>query len=764
MENDQPFTLRPYQADAVARGLEYFSDAKQQRPVIEVLPTGCHAAGTMILLANGKGKRVEDIRVGDKLMGPDSLPRTVLRLCGGRGEMYEITPIKGEPFVVNGEHMLALISTSEGRGRYPSQQRGTERCVISVCEYLKKANNWRHLRKLYRSESIEFPVVKRKLFVPPYILGVLLGDGCVLNGGVNVTSADEEIIDEIKAFVCRVDLSLRISHKKNSRAVDLHIIKKENRFNRMYVNALTAELRALNIMGRGSEEKFIPFEYKTLSIQERLDLVAGLIDTDGSLSGASGYDYVTKSRHLANDMTFVCRSLGFSVYISLQYKACQTGVGDYYYRLSVSGDVSRIPCRVKRKIANTRRQKKRWLVTGFRANPVGVDDFYGFTLDGDQLYLTGDFFVHHNSGKSVVIAGIAKELDEPTIVFQPSKEILEQNYGKLRSYGVTDCSIFSASFNSKEISKLTYATIGSVIHRKDEFRDFKYVIMDECHFASAKTGMYKEFFDMVGAKMIGLTATPYRLNFDAYGGAMLKFLTRTRPRIFDSVIYNVQIAELFEQGYLARLRYDIHRDFDSSKLTLNTHGTDFTEKSIKEYFGEVGFAERVFRTASEYAAVRKNVLVFTQFVEEAENLAAKVGGAVVSAETPAKERAEIIRKFRSGEIKIVANVGVLSTGFDYPELETVILARPTNSLALYYQMIGRGIRPNAGKEQTQVVDMCGNFGRFGKIEDLKLVEWKPGLWQIESNGKRLTNVYFGGLTEKQKFFINRARERKGQKV
>ena len=103
---------------------------------------------------------------------------------------------------------------------------------------------------------------------------------------------------------------------------------------------------------------------------------------------------------------------------------------------------------------------------------------------------------------------------------------------------------------------------------------------------------------------------------------------------------------------------------------------------------------------------------------------------------------EILGKFKSGEIKVVANVGVLTTGFDYPELDTIVLARPTMSLSLYYQMVGRAIRPHKDKPEAWVVDLCNNYWRFGRVEDLKLTEPQKGMYQIESKGKRLTNVYF----------------------
>nr|DAQ35880.1 MAG TPA: Chromatin remodeling complex ATPase [Caudoviricetes sp.] len=118
------------------------------------------------------------------------------------------------------------------------------------------------------------------------------------------------------------------------------------------------------------------------------------------------------------------------------------------------------------------------------------------------------------AGKSLVIADIASRLEGHTLVFQPSKEILEQNYMKLCSYGVLDCSIYSASFGRKEISRVTFATIGSVKNHPELFQHFRNIIIDECHLVNPKEGMYKEFLTMLRCKVLGLTATPYRLCFE----------------------------------------------------------------------------------------------------------------------------------------------------------------------------------------------------------------------------------------------------------
>ena len=354
------------------------------------------------------------------------------------------------------------------------------------------------------------------------------------------------------------------------------------------------------------------------------------------------------------------------------------------------------------------------------------------------------------SGKSLIIADIASRLDAPVLIFQPSKEILEQNYKKLLNYDIWDCSIYSASFGSKEVSRITFATIGSVRTKPELFRHFKYVLIDECHLVNPKEGMYKAFLSVLKCKVLGLTATPYRLSSNQEMGSMLKFITRTRPSIFKEVIYQVQVSTLLDMGFLSKLTYYPMNPvgWDTNSLQINTTGADYTDKSVVAYYEKIDFygflVQMVKRLLNPKSGIqRKGILVFTRFLKEAENLTQSIPGCViVSGDTPTKERELILNRFKSGEIKVVANVGVLTTGFDYPELDTIVMARPTMSLALWYQIVGRAIRPHPSKECGWIVDLCGNIKRFGEVKDLTLTEPKKGLWQVESNGRQLTNVYF----------------------
>lgn len=355
------------------------------------------------------------------------------------------------------------------------------------------------------------------------------------------------------------------------------------------------------------------------------------------------------------------------------------------------------------------------------------------------------------AGKSIVIADIAHRLNDYVLIFCPSREIVEQNYKKLCSYDILDCSIYSASFGRKEISRITFATIGSVINHPELFQHFKNIIIDECHLVNPKDGMYKSFLSMMKCKVLGLTATPYRLSSSRDFGSMLKFITRTRPCVFSEVIYQVQISTLLDMGYLAKVNYYPMNPvgWNELNLELNTTGADYTDRSVvREYervdmYGWlVSIVNRLLHNRKT-GIKRKGILVFTRFLKEAERLTWSVPGtAIVSGDTPKKERERILEAFKAGEIPVVANVGVLTTGFDYPELDTVVMARPTMSLALYYQIVGRCIRPHPSKECSWFVDLCGNVKRFGEVKDLRLVDGGDNKWAVYSNNRQLTNVRF----------------------
>lgn len=733
------YTLRNYQKQASDAAVRLFTSKADKNGLI-ILPTGCHAKGSSVLTSDGVCIKVEDVKVGDFLLGNDGTPRKVLELHNGVDDMYKVTPIKGEPFVVNGGHILHLYKTKEGKGYNSCQPRYDE---ISVKEYVVKSANYKHLHKLHRVSQIDFG--NDKYLFDPYFVGLYLGDGCCING-LNITTQREEVVEYLREFARTYGLGFRAAEKRNGENKAKSYFFPYAFANNNTPNPLQVTIRGLGLEGKVAGDKFIPHQYKVASVEDRFSLLAGLLDTDAFYDKEKNtFEYCSKSKRLADDVVFVCRSLGFFAQIG----KTKVVKGESYYRIQISGDLNLIPTKVAIRQGRARKQKKSVLVTGFSVEYLGRGEYFGFTLDGNHLYCDNQFFIHHNSGKSLVIADIASRLEGPLLVFQPSKEILQQNFAKLQSYGIFDCGCYSASVGCKDINRITFATIGSVMNHMSDFDCFKNIIIDECHYVNSKAGQYKQFIEAKNRQVVGLTATPYRLD-RAEGGSILKFLTRVRPRIFSKVIYCCQIGELLSKGYLADLHYYDLTELDLRRVRSNSTGADYDERSLLAEYERCGFYDKLSNTVVKVlqpksGIPRKGVLVFTAFTREARQLVDKlqslgVNAAIVTGETPKKEREAILEGFKRREIKVVANVGVLTTGFDYPALDTVILARPTKSLGLYYQMVGRAIRPFEGKDGW-IVDLSGNYSRFGNVADL-FISRPPGTtkWAVYSRGTQLTNV------------------------
>ena len=239
---------------------------------------------------------------------------------------------------------------------------------------------------------------------------------------------------------------------------------------------------------------------------------------------------------------------------------------------------------------------------------------------------------------------------------------------------------------------------------------------------------------------------------EAQNVCILKFLTRMRPRVFHEVIYKVEIQTLLQRGFLSKLNYFDMTILPQEGLKRNSTGMDFDERSLFNEFKRVNLQEHLVNIVKRLQVPksgipRRGILVFTRFLDESKRLCESIQGCeMISGDTSAKERKRKINDFKSGKIQVLTNVGVLTTGFDYPELDTVVMARPTMSLAMWYQIVGRAIRPHESKESGWIVDLCGNIKRFGRVEDLQLTEYNPGEYAIQgvsdNQYKQLTNVYF----------------------
>lgn len=351
----------------------------------------CLGKDTPVVMYDGTVKVVQNIVIGDMLMGPDSNPRVVESLARGMERMYRVTPVKGDPFTCNESHLLSLKDSRDH----------SSTINMSVKEYLKQHDKFKHCHKLYRAGRISFSNSK-VLTVDPYIFGVWLGDGTSVAPAI--TTPDEEIVTALEKYAKKLGMRITSYDSAGSRCPTYRITN-GNTGAGLNSNPILSFLRDNDLLGN----KHIPQVYLTSSVEQRLQLLAGILDADGYLSHGT-FDIIQKSKILAQDIAFLCRSLGFAAYLKECQKFCTYNgqrKGGTYFRICISGELETIPVILGRRKASPRMQKKSVLVTGFKVEDLGVGNYYGFTLKkSDGLFLLGDFTVTHNTEASLTRAQV----------------------------------------------------------------------------------------------------------------------------------------------------------------------------------------------------------------------------------------------------------------------------------------------------------------------------------------------------------------------
>lgn len=357
------------------------------------------------------------------------------------------------------------------------------------------------------------------------------------------------------------------------------------------------------------------------------------------------------------------------------------------------------------------------------------------------------------AGKSIMIAKIAEAITDKLLILQPSLELLTQNYSKYTLLG-GKASIYSASAGQKKISDTTYATIGSIASIGKTFKEmgFTKMIIDESDRYPRSDGQLGRFLTDSGiTHVLGLTATPLKLqtNTDLEGNNFSKLVMLTsqskKGTFFKEIIHVTQVSEMVDLGFWSKLIYELH-ETDDGQLKFNSTKADYTEQSMKAVYQSNNVNAKIVQKIAQIPE-RKSIIVFVPSVAEAIKLSSQIPNSIaVYGDMGAKERDHAVSFFKKGIIRTVINVNVLSVGFDHPELDTIICARPTASLSWFYQALGRGTRIHPNKKDCLIVDFSGNVKKFGPVE--KLVFVKENIWKLYGeNGVLLTGVPLNRLGE-----------------
>jgi DNA repair protein RadD len=327
------------------------------------------------------------------------------------------------------------------------------------------------------------------------------------------------------------------------------------------------------------------------------------------------------------------------------------------------------------------------------------------------------------AGKSLVIAELSRLAKGRVICLAHVKELVEQNHAKFLATG-SSAGIFSAGLSQKTSSaKTTFASIQSISASLTAFDEpVSLIIIDECHRVSMEeSGQYNktiEHFKTLNpkVKILGLTATPYRLGSGwIYHRHYHGYTRQCTDSIFKKCIFELPLQHMVKKGYLTPpIHYDAaiaHYDFSLLTESLdgeqNTDDIALNELIHKHPRVTKAVAEQILQLSQD----RQGVMIFAATIDHAKEIASYLPEeqtALITGKTKIKQRDELIANFKAREIKFLVNVSVLTTGFDAPHVDVIAILRPTQSISLFQQIVGRGLRLSPGKKDCLILDYTNN--------------------------------------------------------
>jgi|694.fasta_scaffold02914_3 superfamily II DNA or RNA helicase len=700
------------QPEAFAAGVKAF---EEKGGGVLSLPCGygkCLGKDTPVMMFDGTIKKVQDIKVGEQIMGDDSTSRKVLSTCTGTEQLYKIVPTKGDPYIVNESHILSLKYVQKRNKKHG------EILDISVLDYLNTSNDFKHNE--VRGYRVPISFSTNEVPLDPYMVGYWLGDGA--SDSARISCQDSTVLHYFHRNLGKYDLYLD------------YISQYDYRIRGTKPNYFFKTLRDLNLIGN----KHIPLIYKCNSREARLQILAGLIDSDGS-AHRGGWDFCQKNEKLFDDVLFLARSLGFACYKQKCIKTCTNAPGGpkigNYFRCSISGaGIEDVPCKIHRKRLESREQIKNVLNVGIKVQKLGVGEYFGFEIDGNRRFVLGDFTVTHNT---TVALALSAQLKVRTMIVVHKEFLANQWVEKIKEFcpGATIGRVQGDTFDIEKdyviamiqtmCGRAMSSTPGPREFDKKAFDSIGLLVVDEAHHIGAPA--FSQFMFKICPKFtLGLTATPERK--DGLTRLLYWFLG---PEFFR--------IERTNQGttQVITLRYTDEAFKDAPPVTR------FGKLNMAGMINVVAELEDrnvlIVKTVNEALGNNRRVLVLSDRREHCFLLQNMIGSKAKLYIGGMKEE-DLAESAKSPVV--VATFQLAHEGLDIPVLDTVILATPKSDIK---QSIGRIMRETAGKLNNPLIyDVADQWSVFFSMYAKRLRVYREGGFEIEGEPEKPPDVFGRG--------------------
>jgi|LGVE01.1.fsa_nt_gb superfamily II DNA or RNA helicase len=643
------------------------------KTTILIAPTGlgkCQSPDTPILMYDGSIKRADQVVAGDRLMGPDSAPRNVMSTVRGREEMFKMTPVKGVSYSFNRSHILSL-RVSGGRMEYNGLKIDDQEILdISINDYLKASNTQKHRLKWTRV-GVDF--INTPVEYDPYFVGIYLAEGTA--GNNSITNPDKEIRDYISG-------NFNVMRTNGVGGITMFLKSDGRKF------GTAGDIGSLRLELCSNHERHIPDRYKINDTKNRLRLLAGLLDGDGYNAANNCYEIVSKHKRLADDIVYLCRSLGLAAYVSKKMATIkERNFSGLYYRVSISGDLSHVPFKLERRKSTARAQIKSVLNTGFSLRSEGVGDYCGFVIDGDRRYLLGDFSVTHNT---TIMGGIAKHYmskmpNEIVLIISHLGLLITQSGNSFKKFWSINTDVLQGPRIPRKNSRCVLSTVQSSSVKSKIDRWYAklphgikvgLILVDEGHRNSGVAQVdriLEDFFP--DAKVVSFTGSPFKDNKDM-------------THLYEKVSFSISLQEVISIGLLVR---------------PVIHGMTIDKKNLEEVMEKIISSIAITHN-------RDKSIVFMKSINDAEIMTTAlkemgINAASITSRTPQDLRDKTLIAFTNNHTdshQVLVTVDVLSVGFDAPAVKAIYMPYGTNSVSQYLQRIGRGLRTFPGKTHCDI--------------------------------------------------------------